>query len=366
VSIFWGFLLLSFKEFFKDMVKKKIPWMILFVIIAGLSIWAVVSQSSSFSFKALIESLKHAKVPWMICAGISMLGFIVFEGLALSSLIKGVYKEKKHPDGIVYAAADVYFSAITPSASGGQPASAFFMMWDGIPTAETTIVLLVNLIMYNVVLMLLGGIAFIIHGEIFYNFELPGQILIIIGVVVLVLLVVGFLMLIKKHNIMRSFFILLIMLGYKLHIIKYPHRRIRKLELTVARYSECAEAISGKVGMLLQAFIYNFLQKLSQILVTVFCYLALGGNIHNFDEVLCSQILVTVGSNSVPIPGSMGVADYLLLHALSEIKDIENPANLELLSRGISFYICIVVSIIILICGYVSRRIKGSSKNKDN
>ena len=51
--------------------------------------------------------------------------------------------------GVLYSAADIYFSAITPSATGGQPASALLMVGDGIPTAVTTVVLLLNLAMYN-------------------------------------------------------------------------------------------------------------------------------------------------------------------------------------------------------------------------
>ncbi|MFR2128888.1 MAG: hypothetical protein ACLS4M_06675 [Eubacterium ventriosum] len=31
---------------------------------------------------------------------------------------------------LVYSSSDIYFSAITPSATGGQPASAYFMMKD--------------------------------------------------------------------------------------------------------------------------------------------------------------------------------------------------------------------------------------------
>ncbi|MEE3351646.1 MAG: hypothetical protein VZR13_04495, partial [Saccharofermentanaceae bacterium] len=63
---------------------------------------------------------------------------------------------------------------------------------------------------------------------------------------------------------------------------------------------------------------------------------------------------------SLPVPGGMGVADYLLLAGLCQIDDIASTANLALFSRGISFYSCIFITIIILIVGYAlqERRIQ--------
>ena len=52
----------------------------------------------------------------------------LFEGEALREIVFHMGYPTKHKDAFVYSAADIYFSAITPSASGGQPASAFFMI----------------------------------------------------------------------------------------------------------------------------------------------------------------------------------------------------------------------------------------------
>ena len=64
-------------------------------------------------------------------------------------LSKAFGYKRKFRKALVYSTSDIYFSAITPSATGGQPASAYFMMNDKIPGAVTTIVLLVNLTLYT-------------------------------------------------------------------------------------------------------------------------------------------------------------------------------------------------------------------------
>ena len=80
----------------------------------------------------LTASLKEASWEGILLASVSMLGFIYFEGEALRVLVRHMGYPAKRSHGFVYSAADVYFSAITPSASGGQPASAYFMLKDGI------------------------------------------------------------------------------------------------------------------------------------------------------------------------------------------------------------------------------------------
>ncbi len=58
--------------------------------------------------------------PVSVCLALSF-----FEGEALREIVFHMGYPTKHKDAFVYSAADIYFSAITPSASGGQPASAF-------------------------------------------------------------------------------------------------------------------------------------------------------------------------------------------------------------------------------------------------
>ncbi len=57
---------------------------------------------------------------------------------------------------IIYSTSDIYFSAITPSAAGGQPASAFYMVRDGMPVSVATSALLLNIVCYTASLDIIG------------------------------------------------------------------------------------------------------------------------------------------------------------------------------------------------------------------
>jgi hypothetical protein len=47
-------------------MKKKILWALISFLIAGLTIWAVASQSRSFSPAVLWDELRHAHKGWLL------------------------------------------------------------------------------------------------------------------------------------------------------------------------------------------------------------------------------------------------------------------------------------------------------------
>ena len=165
------------KSFIKQN-KNKIICFIVTLLLAAFTIYAVFS-GGGISFDELMTCIKNASWPELILAMLSMLGFIYFEGEAIRVIVAHMGYPTKRSHGFVYSAADVYFSAITPSASGGQPASAFFMMRDGMPGAAVMTALLVNLIMYTLAVVTIGLVDVIFFPKIFLNFTWAGKLLII-------------------------------------------------------------------------------------------------------------------------------------------------------------------------------------------
>ncbi len=350
------------------MFKKKIPWMILFLILMVLSIWIIISKSESYSLELLKETIKNANIGWLIVACSTVFLNIFFEGRALDILISALNRSEKHEPikshGILYSAADIYFSAITPSASGGQPASAYFMSRDGITMAQSAVVLLSNMLLYTISLAFIGIIGFISSPHTFMDFDTPAKVLIIIGSLFIVCLCVVFVLILKKEHWVKKIVVILVNAGVKLHLIRNKEARMSKIEKSIEQYKTSVTLINTEKSYMIRALIMNILQRLSLIGTTVFVYLAFGGSLSSINEIINIQAMVLIGVYSIPlVPGGIGVADYILINGLDKIPDIPSPANLELVSRGISFYCCIGLSIIIIIIGYFIQR-KHIKRNK--
>ena len=58
--------------------------------------------------------MSKAKKQWIVAAFGCMLGFIVFEALAVRELSKAFGYKRKFRKALVYSTSDIYFSAITP------------------------------------------------------------------------------------------------------------------------------------------------------------------------------------------------------------------------------------------------------------
>ena len=344
---------------------KKIIGVIVVSVFAIITIYTVF-QGSGISLNELTASLKEASWEGILLASVSMLGFIYFEGEALRVLVRHMGYPAKRSHGFVYSAADVYFSAITPSASGGQPASAYFMLKDGIAGTAVMAALLLNLIMYTLAILTIGLVDILIFPEVFLNFSIGCRVLIVAGGLALAGLGIIFYLLLRRQALIESVGTFFVRILRMIHCGRLADKLEKKLEVSIEKYSSLVDVIFDGKRMLWKVYILNLLQRLSQIIVTLFSFAALHGDLRKLPQLLATQIYVVMGSNCVPIPGGMGVTDYLMLKGYQQLMSREAAFQLEMLSRGLSFYVCIFVSLTAVLIGYVTIKRKKKLENEND
>ena len=340
--------------------KKTIIYMLVFIVLAALTVYVMVTQSKTFSLHSLRDVVSGVNPFWIIMAFLGMVGFIFFEGYAIVIILRVFGYERKIRRGWFYSAPDVYFSAITPSATGGQPASMYFMHKDKVPAAVTTIALLLNLVFYIASILLIGLVCLIIDPTVLGRFDPLSNTLITIGFITQFLLMLVFVLLVYKSAIVKNIANGLLRFGKKIHLVKNIDKKLKKLDSMEVQYKECADLILKNKTTLSKAFLCNFLQRVSQILVSVFVFI---GVTHGFKDSLNAfsvQGFVALGSNAVPIPGAIGAADYLYIDGFKDL--LPDPVSVELLSRGISFYVCVLVCGIFTLSVYSFYNFKRKKK----
>lgn len=333
------------KEQLQQNTKRRFPthrvlWFLVFLLLVILTLCAITSRTEDFSPERLSAMLRNASPFWIVCAFLCMLGFILTEALSLQHLTAFVGQKRSFRRNIVYSAADIYFSAITPSATGGQPASAVLMIRDQIPGAVTTMCLLLNVMLYTVSLLIVGILCFLLCPSAFFSFSIPSRVLILAGFFIQTLFVAALLLLILRETIILRVANAGLTLLHRLHLLRNVEKRRESLQRMAGEYRDCARTFRNGKGVVLRALLLNLLQRFCNIGVTLCVFLATGGAPGLAREVLVTQGFVVLGSNAVPIPGAVGVSDGLFLDGFREL--IPNTACTELLSRGISFYVCLV------------------------
>ena len=314
----------------------------------------MVSQSRAFSFDSFLSYIGRASALRLAVAVICMLGFIFFEGEAVITLCRAFGYPVSHSNGLLYSASDIYFSAITPSASGGQPACAFFMIKDGIPGSVAAVALIANLTMYTISILVIGCLNLLMHPDIFMAFEPLSKVLIIIGYVTQSSLTVFFLLLLLKNNMFHGICRKTLHFLCKIKILRHEAEKQQNLKKYMDEYAQCAYLIKDHNKAMIKVFILNLCQRLSIISVPLFVFLAAGGELSKAVSIWAIQCFAVIGSNAIPIPGAMGVSDYIMLDGFNNMMLLHNAVNFELLSRSLSFYICVILCGITTLAKYLT------------
>lgn len=328
-------------------MKKKGLASLLFLLLAALTVLAVCRQSASFSAEGFAAYVRSVPLWGMMCAGLGMAGFILFEGLALQAICRLLGYRCRLMQGTLYSAADIYFSAITPSATGGQPASAMLMLRDGIPAAVATVALLMNAVLYTLSIFILVLLGLFFCPGAYALFGAPSHALILIGLALQGLMMAAVVLLIFHEKTFLWIADFFLGLGQRLHLLKNAESRRGKLMEIKADYRACAGMASKRPGLILLALGMNLLQRLCVVWVPAALYMASGGSAREMGRLFAVQAWVIMGSNSIPIPGGIGVTDYLFLDGYGAF--LPDPVNLELLSRSFSFYSCILICALIVL-----------------
>ena len=337
--------------------------MLLFSAIAVFSIWAVVSQSREFSMGDFLVYIREASIPWLLVAFLSMFGFVLFEALALGVLSNARGEKRTLWQNLTYSASDIYFSAITPSATGGQPASAYFMMKDGIGGMQATAILVANLCMYTLSIVVISFISLVFRFDIFLQFSTVSQILVIVGVILQLGLLVFFFLVLRHEKLLHRMCSGVLRFLCKIRLLKFLDEKERQLDAYMDNYRTQAKMITEHPKAMMRCFLLNFIQRSSQIAVTMFVYMATAGK--SFWEMLelwFRQSYVVMGSNCIPVPGAMGVSDFMMLDSFRHIMTESQAVNLELLSRSVSFYSCVFICGAITLIQFYRIKRKGEQR----
>ncbi len=287
--------------------------------------------------------LRAAPLP-LLGALLCMLLFLVFEALSMRMICKRLGYRVNYRQAMAFSTSDAFYSGITPSATGGQPASALYMLGCGIDGGTAGFALVLNLIAYTAALFILGLVALLLERDVLVLLDPSVRIFLGVGLGAQVFLA-GFMVgcmfferpVIKLGNA-------LITLLSKLKLVRRPERLRDKLERAGANYRTGFQKMKADKLLFIKALLLNIAQRGSQVLVTSFVCLAIypeAGPV----TVFALQMFVLVGCNFLPLPGGSGGFEFLYLNIFfAAIPSDAVILATMMLSRLISYYLCIGVS----------------------
>lgn len=330
-------------------------------LLNGLFLIALITGTFYFVLKdqeldLLLHYISEANLGWLLVGLMMMLIFVSFESIIIHYLMKSLSCAMNFIHCLKYSFVGFFVSAITPSATGGQPVQMYYMKSDGVPITESSLVLMIVTIAYKAVLLLLAAVMLVVNSE-FVMAHITGiEFIMVFGILVNVV-IIGFLFLLVFRQSFAKKMVGNTILWLGRHgIVKNYHSRIKKVLSSMSRYNQSAAYLKLHKKIIFNVFIITTIQRLSLFAITWAIYKAFGLSGVSAFEIITLQLIISLAVDNLPLPGGLGVSEGIFLLFFEEIFTEKYLTAGLLLSRGFNYYAIIIVGGIVTAIAQLTRK----------
>ncbi len=332
--------------------KKTIRNFAVFVVLILLTLWVILKDQS---ITEIIDVFSNVKMQFVFIGILCMVVYLVLEGINMRRTLKELGEKTSLKQCIKYSLIGLFFSSITPAASGGQPMQIYYMHKDNISVANSTLALLINLTSMQITTISLAIFSLII------NYKFMNRVLIIlfcIGIFLngsaLVLLLISIL----SRRISKALieFAVKILKFFK---VKNLYRKKKKFLKELRLYQDSAKYVKNNRKLMLKIFITTIIQFSIYYSIAYWTYRALGFSQINIFELTTMQSVLFTTVSGIPSPGAVGVSEGAFIEIFRNVYPTNMIKSATLIHRGINFYLFVLISgIVVIVNDIKSRRIE--------
>ena len=291
---------------------------------------------------AVVRALRQANLWYILLAVGAMACFVGCESVNIKMMLKALGRPARFRSCLKYSYIGFYFSSITPSASGGQPAQVYYMHKDRISASLSTLILLVVVVCYQMGMVLYGAFVVLIQPS--FSLPLVGKLryLLLYGVGINLALIALILCIVCNDRIPRAVGRKGLGLLHRLHLVKNLEQAQERVEHSIDEYKHATQLLRKHLDLFGKILLVTFVQLTALYLVPYLVACAFGIH-HSVWQFLCVQSLLQLSVASLPLPGAAGASEgvFMMLYGLLFPAAVLLPAML--LWRGISFYLFLLI-----------------------
>lgn len=266
---------------------------------------------SEDGLRDLLQSGQGIIWQWIVVAVISQLVYMFTETTVIYLFIRERYKNFSYLNALKVSFTGLFWSAVTPSSTGGQPMQIYLLHSMDVEIGYATSRLMQKFLVYQVVLTLISIISVILNfGYILSNDNIVFiTVLLVFGFVSQLAVTLVIVMFSFSPNISRKFIMFFAKVLGKIKIVKNLDSKISDIDKQLDTFHSSNKNIYKKPKLLITAVILTFVQFIAMFLVPYFIYLSFGLTDIGPVQIATSQAFVNLMSGMIPIPGASGAAE---------------------------------------------------------
>lgn len=298
---------------------------------------------------SMMDAIHRADKRWLL-PGIALVAFFIWgESIIIWYMMRSSGIHLKKRTCFLFSSVGFFFSCITPSATGGQPAQIYYMKKEKIPIPVSTLVLMIVTITYKMVLVVIG-LGLMIFGRGFIRTHMYNiRHIFYLGTGLNVFCVASMLLLVFHPVLARSILVKGMELLEKMHLMRYKSTRIEKLNASMDQYHTTAVYLKDHIMVLVNVFAITLFQRFALFTATWFVYKAFGLSGTNAFVIILLQSVISVSVDMLPLPGGMGISEKLFSMIFEPVFGSALLIPGMILSRGLGYYTELLISAIFTI-----------------
>jgi len=203
----------------------------------------------------------------------------------------------------------MYYSSITPAATGGQPMQAFAFKRRGVPSGVGYSALAVKFFCWQCALLLIGAVLWIAFGSFIYQLLGKAVWLIALGFFFNSFMVFLVILLAINRNVVRAIIIFFVNIGYRVRLVKDKALTSSRMDAALNDFHSSVDILTQHPGQFLVLFGFSLVQVTALMSVIYCIYRGLYLNNHSYIQVLAVQFLLYITASFTPLPGASGAQE---------------------------------------------------------
>lgn len=327
-------------------MKKTISYALNVLFIAVIGFLTLRLLFGDTDVENIIKDLHRAKNGWLVIGIICVYFFVSGESVIIKYMLRMFGDKTPYYRCLKYSFIGFFYSCITPSSSGGQPAQIFYMKKDGVKIGYSSLIMLVITVVYKSVLVIFGIFFFLLKKSFVIEHVGSWMWLLIVGFILNLAYIAGLVVIFFKPLWARKVGIKGINFLTGLHVLKQKNneRYIGRINRVCGNYIKGAEYIKSNVHAVFNIFVITAVQRLFLLAVTFVVYKSYGLSGTSFLEIIAIQTMISITVEMLPLPGAVGITEACFVVMFMDIFGDDFVRSGMLLSRGLSFYCLLIMS----------------------
>lgn len=300
------------------------------------------------SIEEMREALKNFNKWWFLSTIAALLLYWFSDAVLLDDITAYMYKREPLHRSIKVSLIGLYYSALTPSSTGGQPMQVIYMHRNKMPVGTASCIVGIKFVIYELSLCTIYIVGLLLRGEYFYTYHNEAFWLGVLGFFINLAAVVIIILSIIKKTLVLNIGKKLLNLLERIKLIKHKEQLTESFEKVIEEYHTAATYILKNKLRTIGSYLISTINLVFMLLIPYLIYLSFGYNTDSIFDIFIIETFLFLAVSFVPLPGAAGASEGGFLLFFSPFFGVTTSIAM-LIWRFMTYYLIIIVGSLVVV-----------------